>query len=127
MSVSGTTGAGSIGLNVEGQSYDRTRFGLGGRLTTELGSTVSVFRPEVDLNWYHDSGTLNKDVVASYIGGGSAFTTPGINTTARDFVNLGLGLNVQTSQSTSVQVRYDLDASSGFTSHTGGITGRIAF
>ena len=121
------TGAGAIGLNVQGQNYDRTRYGLGGRLTSEFGSRNTKLRPEIDLNWYHDTGTLNKDVVASYIGGGSSFITPGTNSIGRDFVNLGLGLTMQTTRTTSIQIRYDLDASSGFTSHTGGITGRILF
>ncbi|QVL45077.1 MAG: autotransporter domain-containing protein [Methylophilaceae bacterium] len=118
--------AGAIGLNVDSQSYSRTRYGLGGRLTTKLGTEI-IYRPEIDLGWYRDTGTLNKDVVASYIGGGEKFVTPGTDYIGRNFVNLGLGLNVEASQLTTIQVRYDLDASNGFESHTGSIAARINF
>ena len=121
------TNAGSIGLNVESQNFDRTRYGLGGRLTSVFKSGEALIIPEIDLNWYHDSGKINKDVVASYIGGGSSFVTPSLNKIDRDYLNLGLGVNLQANEIASIQIRYDLDAAANFMAHTGAVTGRINF
>lgn len=118
------TGAGAINLNVASQSANNTRFGLGARLTRDYDAGTTTYRPEVSLNWYQDSNAANNDVVSSFVGGGSSFVTPGASSSNRSSVNVGLALTVVSNKTTSIQVRYDLDKSSGYTAQTGSLVAR---
>ena len=120
------TGAGSIGLNVQGQSYGFARLGLGARLLSEFSLRETIFRPEIDFNWYHNAGSLSKNVVSSFIGGGDTFVTPSVSLDS-NYANVGLGLGIQATSSTDILIRYDLTTSSGFNSNTGSLTGRYVF
>jgi|GEM_PF-1891612 len=118
------TGAGAINLSVASQSVNNTRVGLGARLTRDYDAGATTYRPEVSLNWYQDSNAANNDVVSSFVGGGSSFVTPGASSSNRSGVNLGLALTVASNKTTSIQVRYDLDKSSGYTAQTGSLVAR---
>lgn len=118
------TGAGAINLSVASQSVNNTRVGLGARLTKDYDAGATTYRPEVSLNWYQDSNAANNDVVSSFVGGGSSFVTPGASSSNRSSVNVGLALTVVSNKTTSIQVRYDLDKSSGYTAQTGSLVAR---
>ncbi len=117
------TGAGAINLAVGQQTAKNTRVGLGGRLSHEWTDGDTTFRPEVALNWYRNS-TINNDVTASFVGGGSAFVTPGTTSVGRNSVGLGLGMTILSGKTSSIQIRYDLDKSTGFTSNAGSLLAR---
>jgi outer membrane autotransporter protein len=118
------TGAGAINLAVDAQSTSNTRLGLGARLNNEWTEGSTTYRPEVALNWYQNSNTINNDVTASFIGGGAAFVTPGTSSVSRNTSNLGVALTVLSSKTSSIQIRYDLDKSTGFTANTGSLLAR---
>jgi len=120
------TGAGALNLKVDNQTLSRTRASVGGRLAKEIESNGTIYRPELYLGVYSDSGNLNKDVTATYQGGGASFVTPGADVDKTGY-NLGLGLTVLADKKTSVQVRYDYDSRKNFTGHTGSLMGRWAF
>jgi outer membrane autotransporter protein len=118
------TGAGAINLAVDAQSTSNTRLGLGARLNKEWTDGDTTYRPEVALNWYQNSNILNNDVKASLVGGGAAFVTPGTTSISRNTVNLGVALTVLSNKTSSIQIRYDLDKSTGFTANTGSLLAR---
>ncbi len=118
------TGAGAINLAMDAQSTSNTRLGLGARLNKEWTDGDTTYRPEVALNWYQNSNILNNDVKASFVGGGAAFVTPGTTSISRNTVNLGVALTVLSNKTSSIQIRYDLDKSTGFTANTGSLLAR---
>ena len=120
------TGAGAISLNVEEQSLNRTRLGVGARLATEWANPGFSFRPEVALHWYRDTGTLSKDTLSSFVGGGSSFVTPGVVVDPETW-NLSAALTASSSSTFSLQFRYDLDKRTEFMAHTGSVTARWGF
>ncbi len=120
------TGAGAISLNVDGQSINRTRLGLGARLATEWANPGITFRPEVAFHWYHNIGTQSEESVASFVGGGSSFVTPGVALDSNAW-NLSAAVTAATKGAFSLQLRYDLDSRTEFMAHTGSIIARIGF
>lgn len=118
------TGAGAINLAVDAQSTSNTRVGLGARLSDEWTDGGTTYRPEVALNWSQNSNTNINDVTASFVGGGAAFVTPGTTSISRNSVNLGLAMTVLSSKTSSIQIRYDLDTSTGFKANTGSLLAR---
>jgi uncharacterized protein with beta-barrel porin domain len=109
---------------MDAQSTSNTRLGLGARLNKEWTDGDTTYRPEVALNWYQNSNILNNDVKASFVGGGAAFVTPGTTSISRNTVNLGVALTVLSNKTSSIQIRYDLDKSTGFTANTGSLLAR---
>lgn len=120
------TGADALNLVVDAKTTSRTRASLGARLSSEMAKGNSVYRPEIHALWSHDFGNRNTDTTAAYAGGGAAFTTTGL-TLPRNSFNLGVGVTLLTGKNTSVQVLYDLEKRSGYTGHTGQVTGRYTF
>lgn len=118
------TGAGAINLAVDAQSTHNTRLGLGARLSNEWTEGSTTYRPEVALNWSQNSNSISNDVNATFVGGGVGFVTPGTTAVSRNSVNLGVAMTVLSSKTTSIQIRYDLDKSTGFTANTGSLLAR---
>jgi outer membrane autotransporter protein len=120
------TGAGDIGLRVNEQKLNRLRAALGVRLANEWLSEGTLYRPEITVQSFHDSGSFNKDITAAYIGGGDSFVTS-TNQVGKNTVNVGLGLTVATDKVSSVKFKYDFEKRDGFSGHTASITGRWSF
>ena len=112
------TGAGALNLNVDSQSIDRIQSGLGGRLTKEWSGAGVTYRPEVTVNWFYNAGTLNKDIVSSFEGGGTPFSTPTASID-RNTGNLGLAFTALYGNAMSVKLGYNLDVSKNYVGHTG--------
>lgn len=120
------TGAGDIGLQVNEQKLNRLRAGLGVRLANEWLSEGTLYRPEITLQTFHDSGSFNKNITAAYIGGGDSFVTS-TTQVGSNAVNVGLGLAIATDKVSSVKFKYDFEKRDGFSGHTASITGRWSF
>jgi outer membrane autotransporter protein len=118
------TGASAINLAVDAQSTNNTRLGLGARLSNEWTEGSTTYRPEVALNWSQNSNSISNDVNAAFVGGGVGFVTPGTTAVSRNSVNLGVAMTVLSSKTSSIQIRYDLDKSTGFTANTGSLLAR---
>lgn len=120
------TGAGALNLAVGSQSLNRSRLGLGGRLSTEAESNGTIYRPELSAMLFHDAGALTKDTTATFTGGGASFTTPGADA-VRNTVDIGAGVAITTGKDSSVLVQYDYATHSGYHAQTVQATGRWAF
>lgn len=112
------TGAGALNLRIDSQTFDRLQSGLGGRLAAEWSVSKMTYRPEVAVNWFYNAGTLNKDIVASFEGGGGAFTTPTASVD-RNTGNLGLAFTALYDKAISFKLGYNLDISKNYVGHTG--------
>jgi len=120
------TGADALNLKVDGQKLTSSRLGLGLRYALETKSKGLTFRPEVSATWLNDSGNRNKDVVASYAGGGSSFATPVVGLEKQSY-NFAAGLSILTSNNSGVALYYDYSAASGIKTQDVQLVGRIAF
>lgn len=122
------TGADSLNLNVDSQSINRTRFGLGAKYNAEIAGVRASYRPEFSAMWYHDSGTLSRNVTSSLVGDNSAtkFVTPGAEV-SRNTYSIGAGVTRSVGKNSSLQLKYDLDIRTGYTGHNAQVVGRWAF
>jgi outer membrane autotransporter protein len=112
------TGAGDVGLQVDGQRHRRSQLGLGLRLGgTTQGLGGLVIKPELGVMVLRDSSVNHANSLsARYVGEGAAGT--GFRT---DLASLGdttarmqLGLGVLMSKTSSLAVRYQRDQRSQF-------------
>ena len=112
------TGAGVLNLRVDSQTFDRIQSGLGGRLATEWSVSGMTYRPEITVNWFYNAGTLSKDIVSSFEGGGESFATQTASID-RNTGNLGLAFSALYSEALSLKLGYNLDISKNYVGHTG--------
>ena len=120
------TGADALNLKVDAQKLTSNRLGLGVRYNLETRSKGLTFRPEISGTWFNDSGDRNKDVVASYVGGGSSFATPVVGLEKNSY-NLGAGLSVLTDNHSGLALYYDYTAASNTKTHGVQLVGRVSF
>jgi uncharacterized protein with beta-barrel porin domain len=85
------TGAGSVSLNVNSQSYDFLESRLGAKVTYPFNTGNGNLVPEVHFNWFHELVNPKFVNTASFAFAGSTpFSTPGLQT-ANDTLNGGVG------------------------------------
>ena len=85
------TGAGDINLRVDSQSYDFVQSGLGVKAERIIDYAGGKYSPEVHAKWLHDFSSTTMQQNAAFTGGGTAFTTRGIDQD-RDLYNVGAGV-----------------------------------
>ena len=117
------TGGGGASLGYAALSTTSLKSGLGVRLTTV--EAINHWRPEVHAVWNHEFKDRRVDTSASYAGG-TPFATPGM-TVAADSINLGAGVTYAFSASKSINLAYDYEGRSGYTSNAAKVTGRWEF
>jgi len=120
------TGADALNLRVDAQKLTSNRLGLGLRYNLEARSNGLTFRPEISGMWYNNSGNRSKDIVASYVGGGSSFATPVVGLEKNSY-NVGAGLSVLTDNHSGLALYYDYTAASGTKTHGVELVGRVSF
>ena len=117
------TGAGSLGLRVEGETYDELIFAVDGKINHELNDTVSLTgNLGLGLDAINDQGSIT----SSFVGGGGTFVTDGVDPSALLFRG-GLGLMMQPVNGIELVARYDLEAREDFANHTVSMKFRMPF
>ncbi len=116
------TGAGPLSLKVEASTYDELVLSSDFKLKHKLGS--------VDLTVNAGGGydALNDDTVtvATFVGGGPAFTTTGLKVSPWLYRG-GVGLS-KNAEGMELSLRYDAEGrSSGYSNHTVSVRGRWSF
>jgi outer membrane autotransporter protein len=121
------TGVGA--LNVTGKDTDSVRSGLGAKAHIPLGEGTVNTALELRAIWNHEFGSTSQDTTASFVDGGSAFTTSGVKT-ARDGANLGASLVLSHSDKDVLQnllLSYDAEIKDQYLSHTARLQARFDF
>jgi len=85
-------GAGDLNLRVNGQSYNFVQSSLGVKVEHAIQSGDGTYLPEVHFKWLHDFSSTTMAQNASFTGGGSTFTTEGIEQD-RELFNVGAAIS----------------------------------
>jgi outer membrane autotransporter protein len=122
------TGAGDVGLRVDGVTTNRVRASLGLRYNTSFVNGATTYYPELSAAWNTQSGINGTDVRAGYIGDadGTKFTTNGVSLPKSSY-SAGAGLRFATSRTSEVQVRYGYEGGKGLDAHMGQVKATWAF
>lgn len=107
------TGAGSLNLDVAGQTTNSLRTVVG----TVVGAAVGKATARLRLGWSHEFADTARPVTASFAGAPAlSFTTMGA-AAPREGAVLGLSADAPLAEQTSLYARYDADLAGGNTSH----------
>jgi outer membrane autotransporter protein len=121
------TGAGALSMSVDGQTVNRVRSVLGAKLATEWTlSNGTTMMPSIRTSWRHEFNHDGVDTSAEFVGGGTAFSTPGQALPGNSY-NLGATLAFQKSRTFTVSMLVDGWKASGYTAVSGQITGQWLF
>lgn len=115
-------GAGALNLHVDRDTAERIRTGAGVQLDSVLTAGDTTLRPMASVMYHYDEGSVMNGVRASFEGDptGSVFSTPesGVD---RESFNAALGVGMDVTEQTVVELRYDLETRSGFEEHAGSL------
>ncbi len=120
------TGADSLNLTVDDQSFDRLRSSLGARAAYNVETGVGTFVPEVHAAWLYDIVADKQEVTSTYTGGGGAFNTEGADP-ARHGANVGAGVALRTTSNVTLSANYDAELKDRYASHSGMLTFSYGF
>ena len=121
------TSTSGAALAVDDTQTDSLRTGLGAKVQIPvLDSTFAKTIVEARVIWNHEFGDDSQDVTARFAAGGSSFTTNGVGI-ARDSANVGLGLNMVTTDHQTLAVNYDAEVRSDYIGHTASLQYRYDF
>lgn len=117
------SGAEGLNLRVSSQTSEQWFAMLEGRLQHQLNDRAAVV---VNLGAGYEMLGESNGITSSYVGGGAAFRTPGMEP-GRWLGRAGLGLSMHANERTEITARYDLEGRSGFTAQTASVNVRWAF
>ena len=121
------SGANAINLRVNSLSQNRTKGGVGFRITDEKTTAKGlVFRPEVNAMLYKDFNDAGADVTSSFTGGGSSFTTAGQKLKTTSY-NVGTGVTFLQGKTGQLGVMFNYEGREGFSGYSAQLQGRFAF
>ncbi|MEI2417378.1 autotransporter domain-containing protein [Orrella sp. JC864] len=116
-------GAGDLNLKVRSQTSEQWFAMLEGRLQHQLGDRAAI---GANVGVAYEMLGEDNGITASYVGGGAAFRTPGMQP-GRWLGRAGLGLALRATERTEVTARYDVEGRSGFVAQTASVHVRWAF
>jgi len=121
------TGAGNLNLIVNSADSDLVTVGAGVDLATRIENADGVTVPRISLMANYDLTNDRAESTSTFTGGGSAFTTQGIDP-EKFGMALGLGVDFESNDDETVfSLDYNGDFKSGFDSHMASITLRKNF
>lgn len=118
--------AGALNLHVDEQNYDRLRMGFGGKFEFAKELSLGIFTSEVHAKYLYDPISDRTEMVSSFAGGGTSFTTQGYKP-ARSGVNLGTSLTLATKKNITVSLQYDAEIREDYYAHTGFVNAAYKF
>jgi outer membrane autotransporter protein len=108
------TGADALNLAVDGKSTDELILAVDGKVEHMVSDTSTL---TANLGVGYDTQAKQSSITSSFVGGGAAFTTDGINPSST-LVRGGLRMVINSSDATEVTARYDIETRSGYTGQT---------
>ncbi|VVE68166.1 autotransporter outer membrane beta-barrel domain-containing protein [Pandoraea anapnoica] len=115
------TGGNGAALSVGGTNANSVRSALGVRLGVPFETSSGTWMPELTVRWVHEYNRTGVATGASFAAdpvGQTGFTTVGA-TPVSNLADIALGLTLVRANNMSASIRYNLQAGSGFVSHTG--------
>jgi outer membrane autotransporter protein len=115
------TGGNGAALSVGSAGSSSVRSALGAKFAVPFETSAGRWVPELSVRWVHEYNRTRQTTGASFAAdpsGQTGFTTVGA-TPVSDLAEMSLGLTLMRANNLSASIRYDLQAGSGFVSHTG--------
>ncbi len=116
-------GAGALNLKVNSHSTDELIVLAEGRLSHQLTDKATLV---ANAGVGYDVLDGKNSMTASYVGGGTAFSTQGMDVSPW-LGRAGVGLTINASERTEISARYDLEGRSDFLDQTASVKVRWAF
>jgi uncharacterized protein with beta-barrel porin domain len=116
-------------LHINSSDTDSFRSGLGAKALLPLHEGAVNAGLEVRAIWNHEFADTAQDTTASFVGGGSSFTTSGVDP-ARDSAYLGASLRLSGGDKDvqqSLLLSYDAEIKNQSLSHTALLQARFDF
>jgi len=107
------TGAGSLDLGVDKQTYDLLESGVGASISTEKIYYWGVFTPEFHAKWLYDYINDPVTIMSSFAGGGGSFTSNGA-TPSKNGIDIGSKLTFDFVNDISFIAECDAEMKSGY-------------
>ena len=121
------TDAGALSMSVDGQTVNRVRSVLGAKLATTWALSNGItMMPSIRASWRHEFNHDGVDTSATFVGGGTAFSTPGQALPGNSY-NLGATLAFRKSRAFTLSMLVDGGKASGYTAVSGQIMGQWLF
>lgn len=113
-------------LRVDSVSSDSVKSMVGVTLSTKIHTEEVDLLPEVRLGWNHEFNDDAVNTTASYVAGGSSFTTTSM-TPGSDAAVFGLGLTLAKGEDFTLRASYDLELKDAYVGHNGLVQIRSEF
>ncbi|WP_242558184.1 MULTISPECIES: autotransporter domain-containing protein [Pandoraea] len=123
------TGGNGTALSVGSAGSSSVRSALGAKIALPFETSSGTWTPEFGLRWVHEYNRTRQTTGASFAAdptGQTGFTTVGA-TPVSDLAEMSAGVTLMRANNLSASIRYDLQAGSGFVSHTGIVRVRQRF
>jgi len=118
---------GAAALTVGSSETDSLRSGLGAKASATVATVGNwEIRPNARLVWLHEFNQSAPEQTASYVAGGSSFTTPGSDI-ATEHVDLGIGVDLASVRDVTLSAKYDADLADRYVGHAGSLQLRAEF
>jgi uncharacterized protein with beta-barrel porin domain len=110
--------ANALDLNVEGQEYDRLRLAPGFKIDLPMDSSLGTLTPEFHAKYLDDVISDQEQILASFAGGGTAFSTEGFKP-AKEGADVGVSITLATHKNVTISLQYDFEIRADYYSNTG--------
>jgi uncharacterized protein with beta-barrel porin domain len=112
------TNAGALDLNVSRQDYQRLRLAPGFKIELPEEFSMGTLTPEFHAKYLWDAISDKDQILASFAGGGTAFTTAGYKPSDQG-ADLGMSITFATKNNISMSLQYDFEIREDYYSNTG--------
>jgi uncharacterized protein with beta-barrel porin domain len=116
------SGAGPIGLKINGQNYSYLESGLGGQVSDQFDFHGGTLEPEIHAKWLHEIDNPAARETATFLAAGSASFTPPAFKSGNDILNIGAATTLLScgcvTKAWSLEAAYDFyDQAGGYTAN----------
>jgi outer membrane autotransporter protein len=120
------SGADSLNLAVDAQTYNTLQSGLGAKLAYPILYKDSQIIPEVHVKWLYDFTGDQQQATSTFTGSGASFSTKGFDPPKSSY-NAGAKITLMTKFDLALSLNYDFEMKEDFHSHAGYVNVRYTF
>jgi uncharacterized protein with beta-barrel porin domain len=116
-------GAGALNLRVDSDTTEELVLGVDGKYNHSLTDSMTL---AANLGIGYDFLADESSIGSSFVGGGAAFTTKGLDPSPWIY-RAGLGLEMYCAHNMEVVARYDLEGREDYLNHTASVKLQLSF
>jgi len=113
-------------LHLNQQTISSVKSSVGTKFTKTVETESFTYTPELDIAWTHEFKSDPLRTTASYVAGGSSFTSTSVKP-AKDALIVGAGLTVIGADNLTIRGKYHAEFRESYLGHNGMIEARLNF